>query len=127
MTDAISIIVNLLSNFAAFLQIIHTLLFLYILIGGNLSPDLFGVIYKCLTFVFFNFPFLLFNLFLLLDLAHIVLAFNTSLFSKIYLLFLELPLSSLFKISSNTLSFFMFKLLTETSLSFSLFECTFGS
>ena len=80
-----------------------------------------------LTFVFLDFTFLGFNLFLFLDLTHVVLTFNTSLLSQIYLLLIELSLSGLLKIGGNTLSLFMLKLLTKTSLSLTLLKGTFGS
>lgn len=98
-----------------------------IIVGSNLSTDLLRVLDEGLTFVFLDFTFLSFNLFLFLDLTHVVLTFNTSLFSQIYLLLIELSLSGLLKIGGNTLSLFMLKLLTKTSLSFTLLKSTFGS
>ena len=98
-----------------------------IIVGGNLSTDLLRVLDEGLTFVFLDFTFLSFNLFLFLDLTHVVLTFNTSLLSQIYLLLIELSLSGLLKIGGNTLSLFMLKLLTKTSLSLTLLKGTFGS
>lgn len=85
------------------------------------------MINKSLALILLNLALLLFNLLLFLNLAHVVLTLNTSLLSQVDLLLLELSLSSLLKICSDSLSLLMLELFSKTCLSFTFFECTLSS
>ena len=70
----------------------------------NLASDFLGVVDKSLLLLFFDLPFLLFNLLLLLDLIHVVFSLNSGLISKVCLLLRELSLSSDFEIGLDSFS-----------------------
>ena len=125
--NLVSLILDVLSNFSTFFEIVKSVLFFISFVGWDLTSDLFGVIDKSLSFFFFNFLLLCFNLLLLLDLIHVVFSLNSSLFSKTGLLLWELLLSSHFKISHDSLTLLVFKSLSFSSLSFTFLECSLSS
>lgn len=122
-----SFVLNLLSNLFTFLEVVKSILLLKRLISWNLLSNLFGVINKSLSLLFFNFLFLSFILLLSLNLVHVILSLNSSLFSESGLLLRELLLSSLFKISHYAKSLLVLKLLSFSSLSLTFLESSLGS
>lgn len=75
------LILNLLSDFSAFLKIIKSILFTLFIVGLNLRSELLSVLLKYLLLLFFNSSFLFLNLFLLSNDSHELISFLFSLLS----------------------------------------------
>jgi hypothetical protein len=84
------------------------------------------VVNKGTLLLLFDKSFLSFNLFLLLNLSHVVLSFDSRLFSEAALLLRELNLSGNLKVSLDSLFLLMLKSFSFSSLSLSLFEGSLG-
>ena len=125
--DLVSLHINFLSDLSALFQEVQSILFLEVFVGRNLSSDLAGVIDLSLLSIFFDLSFLQLDLFLFLDLVHVVLSFDTSLLSQGRSFFRELLLSCLFEISLNSLPLGLLKLFSFSCLSLALFKGSLGS
>ena len=81
-SNLLSFILNFLSNFSALLQVVESILLLLGLVGADLGSDFDRVVDKGILLLLFDQSFLSFNLFLLLNLSHVVLSFDSGLFSE---------------------------------------------
>ena len=126
-SNLLSFILNFLSNFSALFKVIKSFLLLLRLVGSDLSSNFDRVVNKGILLLLFDQSFLSFNLFLLLNLSHVILSFDSGLFCKTCLLFVELHLSSNFKVSLDSLSLLMLQSFSFSGLSFALLEGSLGS
>ena len=79
--DLVSLHINFLSDLSTFFQKVQSILLLEVFVGRNLSSDLAGVIDLSLLSILFDLSLLQLDLFLLLDLVHVVFSLDTSLLS----------------------------------------------
>ena len=81
-SNLLSFILNFLSNFSTLLQVVQSILLLLGFVGADLGSDFHRVVDKGILLLLFDQSFLSFNLFLLLNLGHVVLSFDSSLLCK---------------------------------------------
>lgn len=74
-----SLVLDVLSDPATFFQVVESILLFVLLIVRDLGSHLMAVIDKSLSLFLFDFLFLGLDLFLLLDLIHVVFSFNSGL------------------------------------------------
>lgn len=120
--DLVSLHVDFLSHFSAFLQVVQSILLLDIFVISNLTSDLVRMFNERLFSIFFDFPFLQLDLFLFLDLVHVVFSLDASLLGQGRGFFLELFLSCFFKIGLDSLPLGLFKLFSFSRLSLTLLK-----
>jgi prepilin signal peptidase PulO-like enzyme (type II secretory pathway) len=80
--DFLPFILDLLSDLLALLQIVKSVLFLLLLIVGNLFSNSLGVVNESLPFLLLNSLFLSLLLFLSFNLVHVVFSLNAGLLSQ---------------------------------------------
>jgi hypothetical protein len=122
-----SLFLDLGSYFLSFFEVVKSGLFGNIFILVDLLSNLYGVNLESLLFSLFDSFLLGFNLFLLLNLGHVVLFLDFSLLGEILLLFGKLSLPCNLKISLDSFSLKLFKSFSFSGLSLSLFEGSLGS
>ena len=125
--DLVSFLLNLGSDLLTFLKVVKSLLFGNIFILADLLSNLYGVNFEGIFLGFLNFLLLGFNLFLLLNLGHVILSLNLSLSGKTGLLFSKLSLSCYLEVGLNSLSFELLESFPLSSLSLSFLEGSLGS
>ena len=125
-SNLLSFILNFLSNFSTLLQVVQSILLLLGFVGADLGSDFHRVVDKGILLLLFDQSFLSFNLFLLLNLGHVVLSLDSSLLCKTGLFLIELDLSSNLKVSLDSLSLLVLESFSFSGLSLALFESSLG-
>jgi len=125
--DFETVVLELLSNFLAFLEVVESVLLLDIVILRNLGANHISVVSELVLALVLHVALFLLVLLLAIDDAQEVITFSLGLSCKVVLTLVELLLASDLELSSLALHALLISDLLSASLTLTLFECALGT